>query len=140
MSLTVVRIDENFVIKVADFGLAEDIYASHYFRQTKPGEGGDGASIKLPVKWMALESLNDGIFTEKTDVVGIYNYKMSVLIILSNNKLLAIAVVIWSDLLGGVLTWQVSLPWKGPSFSHPLSGERGEARETFEYCLLTKNV
>ena len=58
------------MIKVADFGLTEDVYASNYFRQTRPVEGGDGASVKLPVKWMALESLNDGIFTEKTDVVG----------------------------------------------------------------------
>ena len=25
--------------------------------------------MKLPVKWMAVESLNDGVFSEKTDVV-----------------------------------------------------------------------
>ena len=67
------RIDENFVIKVADFGLTEDIYARNYFRQTKQMENGDEVTVKLPVKWMALESLNDGIFNEKTDVVGISN-------------------------------------------------------------------
>ena len=61
------RIDENFVIKVADFGLSEDIYARHYFRQGPEEEG--GSPVKLPVRWMAIESLNDGIFTEKTDVV-----------------------------------------------------------------------
>ena len=27
--------------------------------------------MKLPVRWMALESLNDGIFNEKTDVVRV---------------------------------------------------------------------
>ena len=59
------RIDANFVIKVADFGLSEDIYARNYFRQLKEESG-----IKLPIRWMALESLQDGIFTEKTDVVG----------------------------------------------------------------------
>ena len=64
-----VRIDENFVIKVADFGLSEDIYCKDYFRQALSGSS-QGGVIKLPIKWMALESLSDGIFTEKTDVVS----------------------------------------------------------------------
>ena len=63
------RIDENFVLKVADFGLSEDIYARNYFRQTGLQNSEGEASVKLPVRWMALESLHDGIFTEKTDVV-----------------------------------------------------------------------
>ena len=62
------RIDVNFVIKVADFGLSEDIYARNYFRQEMHENDGEEA-VKLPVKWMALESLNDGIFNQKTDVV-----------------------------------------------------------------------
>ena len=49
---------------MGDFGLAEDVYASGYFRQN------DRANVKVPYKWMALESLNDAIFTEKTDVVS----------------------------------------------------------------------
>ena len=53
------------MIKVADFGLTEDVYARNYFRQIKTGEKG-GDQVKLPAKWMALESLNDGVFTEKT--------------------------------------------------------------------------
>ena len=53
----------HFVIKVADFGLSEDVYAKSYFRQEKD------VSIKLPVKWMAPECLNDGLFSEKSDVV-----------------------------------------------------------------------
>ena len=56
------------MIKVADFGLSEDIYSRNYFRQGKQRESGE-APVKLPIRWMALESLNDGIFTEKTDVV-----------------------------------------------------------------------
>ena len=55
------------MIKVADFGLSEDIYARNYFRQGQVSE--EGAAVKLPVKWMALESLLDGVFSEKTDVV-----------------------------------------------------------------------
>ena len=62
------RMDENFVIKVADFGLSEDIYCKDYFRQVSSGNPQEGA-VKLPIKWMALESLYDGVFTEKTDVV-----------------------------------------------------------------------
>ena len=50
---------------MADFGLSEDIYAKNYFQQGKKDTG-----VRLPIRWMALESLQDGIFSEKTDVVG----------------------------------------------------------------------
>jgi len=63
------------VIKVSDFGLTEDIYARNYFRQ-----GQEGGIVKLPVKWMSPESLHDGIFTEKTDVVC-YNNSMRIIIL-----------------------------------------------------------
>ena len=53
------------MIKVSDFGLSEDIYARNYFRQVTPQEDGE-VPVKLPVKWMALESLSDGIFSEKS--------------------------------------------------------------------------
>ena len=59
------RIDSDAVIKVADFGLAvEEDNAKGYFRQDKSD------CVRLPFKWMALESLRDGVFTEKTDVVS----------------------------------------------------------------------
>ena len=64
----IIRINSKNVIKVADFGLSEDIYRRNYFRQGTDCED-EEASVKLPVRWMALESLNDGIFSEKTDVV-----------------------------------------------------------------------
>ena len=48
---------------MADFGLSECMYEKHYFRQAKDDD------LKLPIKWMALESAENAIFTEKTDVV-----------------------------------------------------------------------
>ena len=51
---------------MAGFGLAEDINSTDYYRQTKDGN----TPVKLPVKWMALESLHEGLFNEKTDVVS----------------------------------------------------------------------
>ena len=57
------RVTEDLVVKVGDFGLARDVYITDYYHI------GDGRA-KLPVKWMAPESFNDKISTEKTDVVG----------------------------------------------------------------------
>ncbi|KMQ87935.1 proto-oncogene tyrosine-protein kinase ros [Lasius niger] len=51
---------ENRIVKIGDFGLARDIYKDDYYRMK--GEG------LLPVRWMAPESLMDGIFTSKSDV------------------------------------------------------------------------
>ena len=45
------RLDQNYVLKVADFGLSENTYAKSYIRQEQT------AGVKLPVKWMAYESL-----------------------------------------------------------------------------------
>ena len=53
-------IGQDYVMKIADFGLARDIYKDdEYIKQT---------SGLLPVKWMALESLFDRTYTEKSDV------------------------------------------------------------------------
>ena len=62
------RMDARGVIKVADFGLSEDIYTNTYYRQKK-----SDTAVKLPVKWMPPESIVDGIFTEKSDVVSATN-------------------------------------------------------------------
>ena len=46
--------------KIADFGMARDIYRGDYYRK--------GGKAMLPVKWMPPEAFLDGIFTSKTDV------------------------------------------------------------------------
>ena len=55
------RVDDDYSIKVADFGLTRDIYATEYYRSDK--------LTRLPVKWMSPESLLDNFFNEKSDVV-----------------------------------------------------------------------
>ncbi|KAI5646079.1 protein tyrosine kinase domain-containing protein [Phthorimaea operculella] len=47
-------------VKIGDFGLARDIYKNDYYR--KEGEG------LLPVRWMAVECLVDGVFSCQSDV------------------------------------------------------------------------
>ena len=59
------RIDTHFLIKITDFGLSEDVFERNYFRQ----DSSSGEVVKLPIKWMAPESLSDGHFSEKSDVV-----------------------------------------------------------------------
>ncbi|XP_066561244.1 hepatocyte growth factor receptor isoform X2 [Amia ocellicauda] len=55
-------LDENYIVKVADFGLARDVYDKEYYSvHNKTG-------VKLPVKWMAVESLQTHKFTTKSDV------------------------------------------------------------------------
>ena len=53
---------------MGDLGLAEDVHTRGYFRQGKDNV------VKLPFKWMAPESLRDGLFSEKSDVVSLYSF------------------------------------------------------------------
>lgn len=55
-------LDESYTVKVADFGLARDVYDKEYYSVHNKG------GVKLPVKWMALESLQTHKFTSKSDV------------------------------------------------------------------------
>ncbi|XP_031565841.1 fibroblast growth factor receptor 4-like isoform X2 [Actinia tenebrosa] len=56
-----ILIDNRKVCKVSDFGFARDIYVEdHYTRKTQGG--------RFPIKWMAIESLLDGVSTTSSDV------------------------------------------------------------------------
>ena len=58
------RVEWDLTIKVADFGLARALEEDkHYYRVT-PGKA------QLPIRWVALEGVLDGIFTTKSDVVS----------------------------------------------------------------------
>lgn len=50
----------DLTVKIGDFGLTRDVYESDYYRRGWKG--------LMPVRWMAPESLIDGIFTTKSDV------------------------------------------------------------------------
>ena len=52
---------------MADFGLTEDMCGSNYFRRRREEGGGEE---KVPIKWMAPESLEKDDYTEATDVVS----------------------------------------------------------------------
>ncbi|XP_020018138.1 tyrosine-protein kinase receptor UFO isoform X3 [Castor canadensis] len=53
-------LNENMSVCVADFGLSKKIYNGDYYRQ--------GRIVKMPVKWIAIESLADRVYTSKSDV------------------------------------------------------------------------
>ncbi|XP_050691349.1 vascular endothelial growth factor receptor 1-like isoform X2 [Eriocheir sinensis] len=55
-----VLLAENNVVKISDFGLAKDIYKNKNYKKT-----GDGP---VPVKWLAVECLRDGVFSTQSDV------------------------------------------------------------------------
>ena len=52
-----ILVGENKTVKISDFGLARENY--FYIKTT------DG---RLPVRWMAIESITDRVYTTKSDV------------------------------------------------------------------------
>lgn len=64
---------DNLTVKIGDFGMTRDIYETDYYRK--------GSKGLLPVRWMAPESLKDGIFSSTTDVFayGVVLWEMATL-------------------------------------------------------------
>ncbi|KAK3098802.1 hypothetical protein FSP39_023260 [Pinctada imbricata] len=63
----------DLTVKIGDFGMTRDIYETDYYRK--------GGKALLPVRWMAPESLKDGIFTSLSDVwsYGVVLWEMATL-------------------------------------------------------------
>ena len=85
------------MIKVADFGLTEDMYGTNYFRRRKSmaesetnyfqrrrrsstegvtkylqrARSVSESEERVPIRWMAPESIENDIYNESTDVVRI---------------------------------------------------------------------
>ncbi|XP_023348749.1 proto-oncogene tyrosine-protein kinase receptor Ret, partial [Eurytemora carolleeae] len=57
-----VLVAEGKMCKISDFGLSRDVYTDEAYWKRSSG--------KLPIKWMAPESLRDHIYTSKSDVWG----------------------------------------------------------------------
>lgn len=53
-------VSDDYVVKIADFGLARDIQENEYYRKNTNG--------RLPIKWMAPESLRDKFYDTQSDV------------------------------------------------------------------------
>ena len=53
-------VSRGLVCKVGDFGMARNVYETDYYKI--------GQKALLPIRWMAPESLCDGVFTSKSDV------------------------------------------------------------------------
>uniref|UniRef100_A0A182P5U1 Tyrosine-protein kinase receptor n=1 Tax=Anopheles epiroticus TaxID=199890 RepID=A0A182P5U1_9DIPT len=64
---------EDLTVKIGDFGMTRDIYETDYYRK--------GTKGFLPVRWMAPESLKDGMFSSSSDVFsyGVVLWEMATL-------------------------------------------------------------
>lgn len=70
---------------VADFGLSKKIYNGDYYRQ--------GRISKMPVKWIAIESLADRVYTTKSDVVSLLNVLLVCLYVYLASRMEKIVVI-----------------------------------------------
>nr|KAF6396844.1 insulin receptor related receptor [Rousettus aegyptiacus] len=134
-------VSQDFTVKIGDFGMTRDVYETDYYRK-----GGQGL---LPVRWMAPESLKDGIFTTHSDVwsFGVVLWEIATLAEqpyqgLSNEQVLKFVMD------GGVLEglescplqlqelmsrcWQQS-PRLRPAFTHVLDSIREGLRPSFRH-------
>ena len=122
------------MIKVADFGLTEDMYGTNYFRQRKSETGSEE---RVPIRWMAPESIEDEVYNESTDVVSACP---SVCLILFHQWSSFCVVVIWCDSLGDIHLWEGPLLWSTSHESIETAAGRPETGETRQCSMCGRNV
>ena len=105
----------NCVMKVADFGLAVNMGSNQYFRQNKED------MVRLPIKWLAPECMEDNKFSEKSDVVSLFTEIILELCVSKHTFIIKImmkiafciqfTVGIWCNMLGDLHWWKYTLLW-----------------------------
>ena len=60
---------------MADFGLTESMYGTNYYRRKKS----TAESEKVPIRWMAPESIENDVYNESTDVVRTYGQHLLII-------------------------------------------------------------
>uniref|UniRef100_A0A336MAS5 Tyrosine-protein kinase receptor n=1 Tax=Culicoides sonorensis TaxID=179676 RepID=A0A336MAS5_CULSO len=115
---------EDLTVKIGDFGMTRDIYETDYYRK--------GTKGLLPVRWMAPESLKDGVFTSSSDVFsyGVVLWEMATLASqpyqgLSNDQVLRYVID------GGVMERPENCPDKLYDLMRRCWTHRPSARPTF---------
>ena len=106
---------------MSDFGLAEDVYTRGYFKLNKDGSD----NVRLPYKWIPPESFQDGVFSEKSDVVGDYIPTDQLALVLKS--FLTLTVGFWCDVLGDIHGWQDTVPCSRPHVTSEDVGRWTEA-------------
>ena len=62
------RMNHVGIVKVGDFGLTEDIYDRNYYCCNQ----NESSNERVPIRWMAPESIEEDMYNEKTDVVRMF--------------------------------------------------------------------
>ena len=63
LNLIVYRVDDNYIVKIADFGMSRDVYEKDYYTTSDVNK-------PMPIRWMAVESMKEGMYSTKSDVVS----------------------------------------------------------------------